>query len=112
MHALELQSASSTRVIVDGKAATAHPEPVFTIPDAAGDALGEAVLVGVCPITRHVTMVAVVGHVMPSSIAVVVGYESPTYAPSSYWNATSVISASVTVMADWLEGWVSDDASL
>jgi hypothetical protein len=34
-------------------------------------------------------------------------------APSSYWNTTWVISASLTVIGAWLESaWVSEDASL
>jgi hypothetical protein len=57
--------------------------------------------------------VLVFGHEIPSSVVVVVGYESPTFAPSSYWKTTWVISASVTVMADWVDSaWVSDEASL
>ena len=53
------------------------------------------------------------GHKMPSSTVVVLGYAIPTSAPSSYWKVTWVISASITVIGDWLESaWVSDEASL
>src|ERR1700728_1035675 len=112
MHALDVQPTSSIRVIVDGNEATDHPELVFTVPTANGDVFGEVALAADWPIARHVTLL-VFGHEMPSSVIVVVGYSSPMSAPSSYWKVTSEISASITVMGDWLESaCISEGLSL
>src|ERR1019366_6630248 len=107
MHAVDVQPTSSIRVIEDGNEATDHPELVFAMPAATGDAFGEVALVGDCPVARQVRRL-VFGHEMPSAVVVVLGYESPTFAPSSYWKTTWVISASVTTSAAWVESaWVS-----
>jgi hypothetical protein len=46
MHALDVQLTLSIRVMEDGNEATDHPELVFTMPVATGDAPGEVALVG------------------------------------------------------------------
>jgi hypothetical protein len=47
MHSVVVQPRSSIRVIVDGNVAADHPELVFTVPIASGDALGEDALVAI-----------------------------------------------------------------
>ena len=84
---------------MDGNAATDHPELVFTVPLAIGDVLGADALGADWPMARQMRP-PVSGHAIPSSVMVVVGYLSPTFAPSSNWKVTCVISASVTVMGD------------